>query len=311
MHWFRNLRTAKKLLSGFGVMAALIGFVGWWGLDGMGTVNGMLNTLYERDTVGLSAVKEANLDLIYISRALRSVLLSKDPAEMKSHIARITKYEAALNTHLDVTEKTLFSEEGKQKFRQVRAALPEYMRIVQEATRLAEAGKKDEALDGVIKGRALADRLDDDMAGVAETKEKLAKQAFEQSDVVFSQTRNVLIGLSIVAALLALVLGWTMAKMISAPLQQSVSILKKVAAGDLTQTFELQTTDEVGDMARALNEAVGSMRKAMLEVRGSADRVSGAAQQLSAASEELASGARSRLRARRRPRPRLSRSVRP
>ena len=68
-------------------------------------------------------------------------------------------------------------------------------------------------------------------------------------------------------------------------------MLEAVAAGDLTQSLDIATKDEIGQMAGAANKAVASMREAMSEVRTSSDGVASAAEQLASASEELSSGA--------------------
>jgi methyl-accepting chemotaxis protein len=64
-----------------------------------------------------------------------------------------------------------------------------------------------------------------------------------------------------------------------------------VAAGDLTLALDVATTDEVGQMAQALNAAVDGMREALLEVRASAGNLASSSQQLASASEQLSSGA--------------------
>jgi methyl-accepting chemotaxis protein len=68
-------------------------------------------------------------------------------------------------------------------------------------------------------------------------------------------------------------------------------VLEKVADGDLTAQLDLDTEDEVGKMADALNRATEAIRATLTDVRKSADNMSTSAQQLAAASEELASGA--------------------
>jgi methyl-accepting chemotaxis protein len=92
-------------------------------------------------------------------------------------------------------------------------------------------------------------------------------------------------------AIPAMALGAFIGRLIARPLQQTVEVLESVAAGDLTRTLSVQTRDEVGQMAAALNAAVAGMREALTEVRSSADNLASASQQLASGSEELSSGA--------------------
>ncbi|HEX3075169.1 MAG TPA: MCP four helix bundle domain-containing protein [Ignavibacteriales bacterium] len=70
MKWYYDLKIANKLLIAFIVMAALTAFVGYQGMKSMGSVNDMLNLLYKNETLGISYVKEANINLVYHQRAL-------------------------------------------------------------------------------------------------------------------------------------------------------------------------------------------------------------------------------------------------
>ena len=78
MKWFYNLKMLWKLLLSFALVLGLMAFVGYMGVNGMGQINHMLNTLYERDMIGLSEIKEANFDLAVIGRTMRQVALEKD-----------------------------------------------------------------------------------------------------------------------------------------------------------------------------------------------------------------------------------------
>jgi methyl-accepting chemotaxis protein len=291
MTWFKNLRTAAKLMTGFGLMAAVLTGVGWWGLRGMGEINDRLTTLYERDMIGLSAVKEANINLVYIGRGVRAAVLSHEGSEVAVHQQRVGKYLAELRAHLGRAEKTLATEGGKAKVREIEAALPGYESEIRTALNLAAEGKDIEALAVINRARQVADTLDQGMNDVAATKEKLGEKAFLDSAADYASARQVMIAVIAVAVLGAVVFGIFLAGMISRPLGATVEVLRAVAAGDLTRRLDVSTRDEVGQMAAALSQAVDGMREAMTEVRGSADSVAGAAQQLAAASEELSSGA--------------------
>ncbi len=145
MRWFYNFSTMKKLLTSFALLCVLMGVVGYQGISSLGKINGMLNTLYERDMVGLSAIKEANIDLIYVGRAVRKVLLETDRAKAQACAAEIDKYDRLLNEHTANFEKTVLQEETHQQLKKVREAYAGYLQKVREAVKLAVDGKREEA----------------------------------------------------------------------------------------------------------------------------------------------------------------------
>jgi methyl-accepting chemotaxis protein len=77
----------------------------------------------------------------------------------------------------------------------------------------------------------------------------------------------------------------------SVPLGKAVSALEKVADGDLTIVLDVDTKDEVGRMATALNGTVERLNTTMREVADGAANASSFAQQLAAASDAISSSA--------------------
>jgi methyl-accepting chemotaxis protein len=90
---------------------------------------------------------------------------------------------------------------------------------------------------------------------------------------------------------LGLILSIIIARSFSVPLAKAVEALEKVADGDLTVTLDVNTKDEVGRMADALNRAVERLNSTLQEVAASAANASSSSQQLAAAAEAIASGA--------------------
>ncbi|WP_308220265.1 methyl-accepting chemotaxis protein, partial [Kineococcus sp. TRM81007] len=78
---------------------------------------------------------------------------------------------------------------------------------------------------------------------------------------------------------------------IVAPLQRVTGVLQLVAEGDLTATVDLDSRDEIGTMARALDHSTGRFRGAVQRITGEAGRLGSSAQQLSQVSAELSAGA--------------------
>ena len=79
------------------------------------------------------------------------------------------------------------------------------------------------------------------------------------------------------------------ARMVARPLLAAVSRLEDLARGhaDLTVRLEVSTSDEVGQLGRALNTFLDKLHGLVGQIRETAFHVGGASQQLSAASEQL------------------------
>ena len=76
MQWFFNLSIRIKLLSLVGLLIGLMSIIALQGLSSTAKINEMTDNLYERELLGLSYVKEANIAMLHQARAVRSYLCS-------------------------------------------------------------------------------------------------------------------------------------------------------------------------------------------------------------------------------------------
>lgn len=95
----------------------------------------------------------------------------------------------------------------------------------------------------------------------------------------------------VVGFIIAIILGITVARIIARPLREAVRVLLTVADGDLTQRLAVTSTDEVGQMAVALNSALDSMNSSMVQIGHNAQSLAGSADQLSHVSVQMGQNA--------------------
>jgi methyl-accepting chemotaxis protein len=106
-----------------------------------------------------------------------------------------------------------------------------------------------------------------------------------------SSMKTSLLITAVVAAVVFLVLvglyiNWSIAR----PLERMVGLVGKVASGDLRETEAIDRKDEIGQMAKSINNMVMNLRQTVGSILDSAESVSAAAQQISASTEEISSG---------------------
>jgi methyl-accepting chemotaxis protein len=291
MNWYRNLKTIIKLMIGFGLIAAMLAFVAYKGIVASSGINTMLNTMYERDLKGLSAIKEANINLIYIGRTFRAALLANDKSQVERYRGEIDKDITTLNSLVTETEKTIITDEGKRGIAEVKAGLAEYYPQVVEIMRLAQAGDEKAAKELAPKAQSAANRADDAMTAVAKSKEKLSEQAYKESDVVFASTQSMLITIGAVGTLLALILGYVIAQMIARPLSAANRLVGAVAEGDLRNKVDVTSKDEVGQMLTSINLMVDNLRKTVGSVAASSANVASGSEEMSSTAQQLSQGA--------------------
>src|SRR6266545_3653261 len=95
-------------------------------------------------------------------------------------------------------------------------------------------------------------------------------------------------------ALAVLLVAWLLVglyRSATVPLQRMVAALGALATGDLTRSVPVETRDELGQMARALNHAIARVRDAVQAISGSAGGLAGSSGELSTVSGSLRAAA--------------------
>ena len=91
MKWFYDLKIGKKLITAFLVVSAFTAFIGIMGIKNMATLNEGADRLYHKELMGIAYIKAANVDLIYLARAEKNLILSETRSNAKNSWTRQTR----------------------------------------------------------------------------------------------------------------------------------------------------------------------------------------------------------------------------
>jgi methyl-accepting chemotaxis protein len=97
----------------------------------------------------------------------------------------------------------------------------------------------------------------------------------------------------IAAAVMGAVIALAITRAITRPLTKGVEFAQQIAQGDFTRSLEIRQHDEVGTLARALNEMADRLRDVVLTVQESASQVAHSSQEISTSATKLAEDAQS------------------
>jgi methyl-accepting chemotaxis protein len=118
--------------------------------------------------------------------------------------------------------------------------------------------------------------------------------------VLAEQQRGVLWRALVVALLLfaaGAAGGWFLTGRWVSPLQYMVDVASAVAKGDLTRGVTFASDDEIGALAKSLNEMVGNLRRVVDNIQDTSVQVASSAGQISANSKLINQGAQSQAQA--------------
>ena len=276
---------------GFGLVVAIVIVVAAVGNYGMKSLNASTKILYETHAVGLAHLKDAHVELLRTSRAVRNAILDGDEAAVRRRISDIARFRADFRTSIGEFHKSAVLPANREKAEKLRSTFDALAVEQDKILAFALEQKDKEARAGIAQIREVANAMEKDMEDLAQAKLDLMKASYADSEKAYDSARNTLMVLALIAAGAALGLGTALGRIIGRPLVRSVGVLNAVAEGDFTQSLDIDSKDEVGQMATALNQAIGEIRGAMTGIRERTGEVASASRELASASEELASGA--------------------
>lgn len=292
MNWFKNLNAAPRLMIGFGALLVLTLGIGYLSITNLGKANDRLGALYQEDMLGAMRVNDIAVARAMNGRSVRDAMLHINDPSVVAENEKVSFAEiASIRADIEAAEKSASSSESKEVLAIMSNALPAYEQGHREIYQYIEGRDLVRAQARLVSVTEAAKPLFDAAARAIDIKQKHAEEKFQISRESYQTARAMVIGASLLSLTLGILLTIVIARGFSVPLAQAVAALERVADGDLTASLDVETQDEVGRMATALNGAVERLNATMQEVADNAANASSSSQQLAAASESIASGA--------------------
>lgn len=266
VHWFqfKHWSVRTKLLAGFAAAALIALIVGGIGVQRLQVARDANIFLYEKVTLPSGRLAKLKSTFQNVQASLRAYMLTVDEAENKLLDERLTSDAKSISEQCQAIEKDLTAPEMKSLFNDFTERRQAWLPVRGEIMKLAAVNKNAEAY-ALFKaqGEKLADSVEASIDKMTAELSSQAKTAAEQS-VSQATTGMWMMGFAVlVGAILSATLGLVIARGIVKPLEMVMAALAKVASGELNQKLEVNSRDEVGQIAVALNRTTDGMREAL------------------------------------------------
>ena len=126
--------------------------------------------------------------------------------------------------------------------------------------------------------------------------QSLGKQNFETSLQNHEEITRIFMAVLVASVILSLLITIFMARTVTAPLKETIGVIRQMEEGDLTQEIHLESKDEIGDLTRSVNamrmkmaDAVGHSISMSRHLSESASEQAASLQESSSSLEEMAS----------------------
>ncbi|VXB18894.1 methyl-accepting chemotaxis protein [Massilia sp. 9I] len=293
---FARFKVGTKIISGFLFLTVLGATVAAVGLFNLAKMNTLAERMYEQELLGLSYIKEANINLIYVGRARGNYLLSTTAQERQTNLDNIGKYMAAIKDYLGKAQPLFVTDEAKRLFAEYARTSVDYERELAGVFTLAAkedlATRSAELSSALTQTRAHANTLDDLLTKLSHSKENRAKEAAAETGRMYASSRDFMIVLTLCSALAGVAIGVLITRDLTRQLggepRDAATIAAAIAAGDLGVPIPTRTGD-TSSMMVALQRMRDSLAGIVGRVRAGTDTIATASAQVAAGSQDLSS----------------------
>ncbi len=291
-----RLTLGKRLGLGFGVLAAMGLFLGILAVYGVSTLATSLENVGTNRVPALQALASLNRERMAIRAQTLAVFSHETRTDTAASFRSIQQERAASWQKVDEAWARLekiprTSERGRAlqaqlegEYRTWRTTYVRLDGIVDQLTRVNDAAQKSalyaEYREIIGQMVPISDQMGKTFDAMTENNTDRTNAMIEQDRHLAAQLSGWAVAATAIGLVVAGVLGWLITRSVTAPLQYGVDFAKGVAKGDLTQRIDaqyLQRGDEIGDLAKALDEMTTQLRDMVGQVTQSTSEVSSAA----------------------------------
>jgi methyl-accepting chemotaxis protein len=293
VRWFRDTNVRPKILTAVGLSAAVAVAVGTLSIWAQADAATRADKLFAENVEGVSAVEDIGTAVANMRIDVRNAVLAPLPSGKKTAQVLLGQHKGEFDQAVSAYGDLPLDDTRRQDLADLQTAVDDFVAV--QGKVLLPLAKRNDLQYWWVKNELEAEPLVTAIQRHTDalTAAEAADAASSAADAHHTYARNRLITiiLLVVGIFLAVLLGWIVANATARRVARVGEVAKALAEGDLTRRADLDSSDDVGTMGAALDEATEQLRALIGSVMGSADAVAAASEELSASSQQIAAGA--------------------
>ena len=292
MKWFYNMKIGAKLVASFIVVAIIAGVVGAIGIYNISVLDKNDTALYENMTVPLAETADMAKLFQRIRVNTRDMILEDETSGINEKYKTIEEIITEINSNTDSFAATILSDEAQKAYDEFMATRADYRSYLEELLQLCLDNKDEEAY-ALIKGD-MRTAADTEQAAIDQLVTLKVDGAKEKSDGNTATANNSIIlmtSVMTIGMIVAILLGIFISRVIGVPIKKVAKAADLIADGDLNISLDINTKDEVGDLAAAFRRMAENLNDVMMNINAAAEQVAAGSKQVSDSSMSLSQGA--------------------
>ncbi|HKK48189.1 MAG TPA: methyl-accepting chemotaxis protein [Alkalispirochaeta sp.] len=303
----KNVKVGVKLLGGFTVVTLIAVVLGGIGVLAIQQLSTDLERLgYER-VPGIVLLGDMNYERMVIRGQTLEVFQRQGSEGAQDRFQEILDEREAsfANMQSDLAEFVAIpraTERGRQIVQRLQDEYDAWREIyVPIDTTLNQLAREtdpavrtelyDEYRDAVARMVPISDRMGATFIELIANNEGNTQNQIDESVAGAANLQFVNIAAMVIAAIVAMMLGWILTRAITKPVFKGVKFAQELSAGNLTASLDVEQNDEIGDLARALQQMRDQLVGVVQDVQSASDNVASGSNEISSTAQQMSEGA--------------------
>ncbi|MES0335150.1 MAG: methyl-accepting chemotaxis protein [Candidatus Magnetobacterium sp. LHC-1] len=271
MRWFYNQKIGTKLILSFVVVSLLMAAVGYLGIVNLHKMDDADTMLYEKATLAVFYTGLIGIDFQRLRVNIREAVETDKEFDQQKYLGICKQLKENILKNSELYKKTLRDDEDRASFKEFTDAFNAYIPVLDKEIALGTERNMAQLKELVSGDGAKAERTVYPLiTKLVEHNEKEAKAISDENTVLAHAVSNTIITFTAIGVVVAILFGFFIARIISAPVKKIARAADTLALGDVNVSIDIDTTDEIGMLARSFQCVVDNIR----EAAGASEKIS-------------------------------------
>ncbi|MGM0508110.1 MAG: methyl-accepting chemotaxis protein [Fusobacteriota bacterium] len=289
------MKIRSKMFWGFGfiiISLIMVLFIVWGSLN---RLSGIIEDIYNYPMKSSNAAIELKGNIKNMQYMEQKMFVEDNISVLLDLKDTILTYDKIVDMNLENLEEGSLGD--KNIISDVRASYDEWKEVRNEIIELLISDEKEDAeFTSYVEERMILNRLDQNINYVVQASEDSAQLFYENSKAIRQRSIINVIAIFIFAILFIILITIIVAKKITRPIKIMMKAMKEVSEGngDLTQTIEINTNDEIEELASYFNKFIKELKTIISRVKDMVENVNQKSTDISQEIDQVINGNKSK-----------------
>lgn len=290
MNLLKNLKIRTKLLLSFSIIVIIIFLVGSVGIIYTKQINENGEKMYNYNMYSINELHQMKENLLSIRSELQGlVFIRGNQNDKKNRIDAIEKYAKENIVVIDNYDKLQLSTEARGIWDNFKKQSEQYRLLREESINFVKINNYDGAEEHWPQVQKMREQMFESLDKLLVINNDMAKASDSENTQLYNTSSKIIYSCIIGGLLISTLLGLGLSIYMTNSIKKGLIFAEAIGNGDLSKEIDLDSKDELGQLAIALNNAKENIKEMVQEIMKGSEEISASSEELSATVEEIAS----------------------